>query len=152
MSNKKILKLVFFLFVSIVLNSCNIKYGAEDSTEFYYSNKSDLTNLAIEFTKCKDINLISLSVVKDSSFKEILIDNLAMDEQEFVLKVRDFLKSKDVLSMEKSHNNKLILFHLGRMDGIAYKVSKDSYINLNKAFAKNIEIEDLWFYFLEKAL
>jgi hypothetical protein len=152
MQNKTFLKLVIFIFANIIFTSCNIKYGLEDSKEFYYIHKADLVNLSQEFQKFSNLISISSSDIVDSNYKKIAIERLNSDEVKFINEVRLFLKKENVLNIEKSHNNKLILFYLGTMDGIAYKVNKDSYIDLSMAFANSPEIEQNWYYFLNKTI
>ncbi len=146
------LKLSTFIFISILFSSCNIKHGIDASKDFYNVHKVDLSIISDEFGKFKNINSITLNDLRDSSNKMVNIDNLSSSEISFVNKVRDFLRSTSASSVKKSHNDKLILFHLGIMDGIAYKVSEDSYIDLHMAFAKTVVIENSWFYFLEKTI
>ena len=79
MANKTYLVII----ITFLIFSCNIKNGYEDSKIFLNSNKEKLTIYCDEFRKYSDIQMISLTELKDSSYHNIEINTRHTDEINF---------------------------------------------------------------------
>ncbi|HRE10399.1 MAG TPA: hypothetical protein PK850_03810 [Ignavibacteria bacterium] len=145
-------KIYLVIIITFLIFSCNIKNGYEDSKTFLNSNKEKLTIICSEFRKYSDIQMVSLTELKDSSYHNIQINTRHIDEVNFINQIRDFLKATGIKRIEKGYNSKLILFYLSNMDGIAFKISSDSYLDFDLAFAKHMLIDSNWYYFLDKTI
>lgn len=140
------------LFCIFTIPHCNVKSGYEDSKKFCKDNKKQLLEISSVFIKLESVSFVSAKEIKDKHGKIIDIEGLEPDTQAIVRELRVFLERNELLQIKRSNNSAIILFYLGLMDGVAYMPSPSKEFYIEKAFGKFVNIEEQFYYFVDKTI
>lgn len=151
--NRSFYSVVFIALVCIfTIPQCNVKGGYEDSKKFCIDNKNKILEFSSAFIKLEAVSLVSAKEIKDKHGKIIDIEDIEPDSQAIVRELRVFLERNELLQIKKSNNSAIILFYLGIMDGVAYMSSPSTEFYIEKAFGQFVNIEEQFYYFIDKTI
>jgi len=142
---------ILIIFVSL-LTKCNLKSGFKESQAFYITNKDKMTTICMQYINMSNVSSISINEIKDNKGKSIDINTFDNKDKSDIEQIREFIKEKNILRISTKNENRVILFYLGNMDGIAFTNSIPSEFFIEKGFGQFIKIDEKFYYFIDKTI